>query len=207
VTALLLAGAAFADPAPGMLHSKHWVRSLDCERLTVETASQRYPGEIVAAAPRGDFVERSAVVCRQRLTPEGLRDPRDEAVLGRLDALTTDLAATAEALRPDLKDRTWVVEAYYPSAVVAAKIAFATNNALNGRGLPVSDRKPALAAGDIDILVRLSADEAFPAACRRYFGSGSLREGDALLAVVTRDLRETILHAGLCTAGTWTWLR
>ncbi len=53
----------------------------------------------------------------------------------------------------------------------------------------------------------MKPDEAYPLACRRYFAEGSLGPNDALLGILTRDRRETILHAGLCDRGTWSWLQ
>jgi hypothetical protein len=196
-----------ADPAPGLSRSQTSSRNLDCERVTAETASQEHPGRFAPSRPRGDFVERSVILCRERLTRPGLREPRDEAILSSLDAQATGLATAAESLRPDLREQTWLVEAYYPSAPVASKISFATKNALMTRGLGVSDRTPTLAAGDVEVVTRMPPDEAFPTACRRYYATGSLGERDALLAVGIRDPRETILHAGLCTRGQWTWLK
>ena len=195
------------DPAPGLTRTATRARNLECERLTAETASRRYPGEINAPRPRGDYVERTLVVCRERLLRPGVRPPRDEAILSSLEATTGELARTAASLRPDLHGSTWLVEAYYPSGPVAAKITFATKNALMGRGLQVSDRAPILGAGDVDVITRLPPDEAYPAACRRYFETGSLGPDDTLLAVVHRDPRATVLHTGLCTLGQWTWLR
>ena len=113
----------------------------------------------------------------------------------------------AAAQRPDLDARTWLVEAHYPSASVASKISFATKNALVELGLSVSDRMATLAAGDVDVIVRMSPEDAYPAACRRYFASGSLGADDALLSVILRDTQATILHAGLCEQGQWTWLK
>lgn len=196
------------DPAPGLFHEKPWVRTLDCERVTAESGSQQYPGEIVVSKPRGDYIERDAVICRQRFAPPGLRANLDEAVLSNLETTVTDLTGAAASLRPDLEAKTWLVEAYFPtSAPMAAKIAFAAKNALMRRGLQVSDRKPALAAADIDVLSTLSPDLAFPAACRRYTDSGAIGENDALLGVVSRDPRETLLHVGLCSGGQWMWLK
>jgi hypothetical protein len=202
----LLACLGAIDPAPGLARTTSWSRDLDCERVTSVTGSRRYPGEIAPPRPRDD-VGSSTVVCRERLTRPGLREPRDEAILSELEVTTVGLAETAASLRPDLEDRTWLVEAYDASPPVAAKIAFASKNALMRRGLAVSDRAPILSAGDVDVLTRMSPDEAYPAACRRYFDTGSLGDADALLAVVRRDLRETTLHAGLCASGQWTWLR
>ena len=75
------------------------------------------------------------------------------------------------------------------------------------QGASVSDRVPTLAAGDIDVITRMSAEDAYPAACQRYYSLGSLKEDDVLLAVVRLDSRETALHAGLCDRGQWRWLR
>ncbi len=195
------------DPAPSLTRSKTSSRHLECERMSAETASQQHPGRIVTSGARGDYVERSAVVCRERLVRQGLRADRDEAILSTLDAKASAIAIAAEALRPDLAEKTWLVEAYYPSAPASAKIAFATKNALMEQGLRVSDRAPMLAAGDVGRITHMAPAEAYPAACARYAETGSLGEDDALLAVVSRDRRETILHAGLCTQGQWVWLK
>lgn len=195
------------DPAPGLLRGKRRSRNLECERMDAETGSQRYPGEIRTSPPRGDFVERSAIVCAERLTRPGLRATRDEAILSALQPLVADLTAAAGDLRPDLGDRTWLVESYYESAQVSAKLSFATKNALVDQGLTVSDRTPTLSAADVEVITRLPPTTAYEAACERYTANGSLHEGDVLLAVVSRDPRETILHAGLCTDGRWSWLK
>jgi hypothetical protein len=171
------------------------------------TGSEQYPGQIIAPRPRGEFVDRTALVCTERILRPGLRNARDEAVLRDLDAQARELAVAATSTREDLADHTWVVETFYPGAQVAWKIAFAAKNALMAQGASVSDRVPMLAAGDIAVLTRMSPAEAYPAACKRYHELGSLGEGDALLAVVSRHPRETTLHAGLCVAGGWTWLR
>lgn len=165
------------------------------------------PGEIAPERPRGEYVNRDALVCTERLMRPGLRADRDEAVLSSLDALVTDLTGAAGDLHPELAAQTWLVEAYYPSTQVSAKLSFAAKNALVARGLRVSDRTPILSAGDVDVLTRLGPEAAYPGACRRYTDNGSLHPGDTLLAVVSRDPLETTLHAGLCTDGVWTWLK
>ena len=195
------------DPAPSLLRTKAESRNLHCEHTTVEAASRLFPGRIEPAQPRGDYTERSVVVCREPLMRPGIRAARDEAVLSSLSARASDLALTVESLHPNLADHTWMVETYYPDGPVSAKISFATRNALVGQGLSVTDRTPILAVGDISILTKMSPDVAYPAACQRYAALGSLGEGEALLAVVSRDPRETDLHAGLCVAGQWTWLK
>lgn len=201
----LLLGAR--DPAPGLTMSRARSRTLECERLTAEIGHERYPGVIQAVRPRGEYVERSALVCAERLLRPGLRADRDEAILSTLQPLVTDLTAAAGQLHPELAGRTWLVETYYPSSQVSAKLSFATKNALVDQGLHVSDRTPVLSAGDVEVLTRMPPEEAYAAACRRYGDNGSLGPGDALLAVVSRDPRETILHAGLCTDGRWAWLK
>ncbi len=195
------------DPAPGLLHSKNEARNLECERLSVEEASRAHPGDVAPPGPRGDYYARSALVCTERLVRPGLRDARDEAILSTLDARSSELAAAADALRPELQGATWLVETYYPDPQVAAKIGFATKNALVFQGLRVSDRTPLLGAGDVQVITRMTPSDAYAAACRRYADNGSLGPDDVLLGVVSLDPRETALHAGLCQQGTWTWLR
>ncbi|MEQ1565396.1 MAG: hypothetical protein ABMA64_07140 [Myxococcota bacterium] len=196
------------DPAPGAGHSRSWSRNLDCERLGAVAGSERYPGRIVASRSRGeDDADREVVVCRERLTAPGLRSPADEAALTTLEAATADLASAAVSTRSDLADHTWLVEAFYPSPPVATKIAFATKNALDHRGVNVSDRTPMLSPDDLAVLTRMSPDQAYPAACARWAATGGLGQDDVLLGVVQRDPRETVLHAGVCAAGVWTWLR
>lgn len=196
-----------SDPAPSLTRSKAWSRQLVCERMSVEAASRLRPGLVVPERPRGDFMERSVVLCTQRALRSGLRAERDEAILSDLDVRASEIATAVAATRPDLAARTWLVEAFYPEATVQSKLAFAAKNALMSQGLPVSDRSPTLAVGDVAVLTRMSPAEAYPAACRRYTDQGGLREGDALLAVVSRDPRETALHAGVCADGAWVWIR
>lgn len=195
------------DPAPGLTRSKAASRHMECERMTAEVASRRYPGVIVPPKPRGDYVERSVLVCSQRVLREGLRRPQDEAVLSTLASTASELASATEAVPASLASRTWLVEAFYPSAPVAAKLSFATKDALVQLGRSVSDRTPTLSAGDLDVITRLPPRESYPAACRRYFETGAMDDGDALLAIVNLDPRETALHAGLCASGAWTWVR
>ena len=104
-------------------------------------------------------------------------------------------------------ERTWLVEVYYPRVAVGQKIGFAVKNALLDRNRIVTDRAPTLAAGDIEVIGRLPHEKAWPLACMRYRAVGALGENDALLAVVLRDHRETMLHAGTCIDGVWRWLR
>lgn len=195
-----------SDPAPGLTRSKAWSRTMECERMSVEAAARLRPGLVTPERPRGDYMERSVVLCTQRVLRAGLRSDRDEAVLSDLDVRADELAAAA-ATRPDLADRTWLVETFYPSAQVSSKLSFAAKNALMGQGLAVSDRVPTLAVGDVAVLTRMSPAEAYPAACQRWAANGGLGAGDALLAVVSRDPRETALHAGVCADGVWTWVR
>lgn len=195
------------DPAPGLTVSQEASRRLECEHLSAEVGKQRYPGIIETTRPRGEFLERSALICAQRLLRPGLRSNRDEAILSTLEPLVTDLSAGVGDRFADLAGRTWLVDAFYPSAQVSAKLVFATKNALMAQGLVVTDRSPILSAEDVVVLTQMGPDEAYPSACMRWADNGSLHEGDALFAVVSRDPRETILHAGVCVAGRWSWLR
>lgn len=194
-----------ADPGPTLTRAKAKARMYECERLSAEAGKERYPGRVDVSEPRGDYIERDAVVCRSRLFAEGQRLARDEAILMDLQRNATAIAGAVETL--SLEGRTWMVEAFYPSQAVAAKVAFATKNALMKGGRTVSDRTPVLSASDLDVLMRMPAARAYPAACQRYRDTGALGDDDALLAVVLRDAQETNLHAGVCSRGGWVWLR
>lgn len=195
------------DPAPGPGRPKSWSGNLDCERLTAEQGSRALPGVIEPPPNVSGYIDRTTVVCRENLLRPGLRSPADEALLRELAPLTAALAENAASVRPDLATATWHVEAYVPNPQVGAKVSFATKNALMQSGLSVSDRTPFLGFGDLDVITRMAPEEAYPTACARYFDTGSLGPGDALLAVLTLDPRETVLHAGVCADGRWQWLR
>lgn len=196
-----------AAPAPGLLRSKEQSRDFSCERLSAEAGNQRRPGQVDAPRPRGDYIERSVVICQQRLMRRGLRRPGDEAILSTLRERVTTLANAAASRRPDLATHTWLVEAHYTNPQIASKLRFATQNALAADGLHVSDRSPALSVGDLNVITRMAPNDAYAVACQRYAANGSLGEDDALLAVISRDPRETILHAGICVGGEWGWLQ
>jgi len=195
------------DPAPSLFKSKEAARRLDCEAMTEQAARRERPGLLPSERPRGDFVDRRVLVCRERVLPDGVRRPLDEAILRTLDERASELASAAAALRPDLAERTWLVEAYYPSDQVSPKIRFATQNALMRQGLVVSDRTPVLTPGDLQVITRMPPERAYPAACQRYVSAGGLGPADALLAVVHRHPQETTLHAGICADGGWMWIR
>lgn len=195
------------DPAPGLFRSKARSRRLDCTWVSPAEAHRQAPGQVAAPRPRGDFAERQVYICRERLLRPGLRAPQDEAVLSSLREQSTGLAALAASLHPAAAARTWLVDTHYAHPEVAAKVTFATRNALAEQGLSVSDRVPRLAVGDLEVITRMPPSRAFPAACRRYAANGTLAPGDALLLVASRDPRETVLHAGVCAEGHWTWLR
>jgi len=195
------------DPMQGWLPPAIDPRSLDCEPMTTEGARQRQPGRIGARSARNDYFERRAVVCRERLMAAGVLRAQDDAVLFELSDTAREIAAWVAQTGADERGRTWLVETYYPDSAVGQKVSFAVKNALLERDLVVSDRAPTLAAGDIEVIGGLPPQEAYPLACARYAATGSLRPDDALLAVVLRDPRETILHAGICTGGRWRWLR
>jgi len=195
------------DPAPGFWRSKADARNLDCQPISEEGARARYPGRFRSTSPRGSYISTRAVVCRQRLMGPADRAPRDEAILSRLGSSTEAIAARLSAAEPQLKTRTWMVETYYPSAEVAAKIAFATKVALLSHGRRVSDRVPTLGAGDLDVLRSMPRSKLYSVACRRYRDQGDLKGDKALLGVLLESRYETILHAGTCIDGTWRWLQ
>ena len=193
------------DPAPSLTVSKKESRSLECKRLTEVSAHEQQPGLVSEPAPRGSFMDIQVVHCHEVLMQIGERPLREEAILSDLSSRVATIAETARSLE-SAKDKRWMVDVSYPAPGVAAKIAFATKTALLDRSLYVSDRVPVLAAGDLLVLARLDARQAYPLACQRYVAEGSLSDNDALLVVALIDARETVLHAGLCTAGEWRWL-
>lgn len=195
------------DPLHGWIASQAELRDLECERTTVERARRLAPGQVAEPSARGDFLERDAVICRERLMPQGIRRASDEAILHGLRTTARDLAALVGELDADDQRRTWLVETFHPEPRVAYKVGFAVKNALLDQRLRVTDRAPTLAAGDIDVIGSLAPRKAYPLACSRYAAEGALGSGDALLAIVLRDTRETILHAGTCIDGRWRWLR
>ena len=195
------------NPAPGFRGTKTEARNLECEQVTTTEGVRTHPGEVAPERPRGDYLNRGVLVCNERFMDAGVRDVRDDAILGRLDETASDMAVAALTTGANPAQETWHVEVFYPSVQVSTKLSFAMKNALLARGAKVSDRTPVLAPGDIEVITRMQPAEAYPTACRRYFELGSLREGDTLLAIVSLDERETIVHAGLCSAGQWRWLR
>lgn len=195
------------DPLSGWLADQDDLRDLDCEPMTIEGARRVVPGQVAESSARGDFLDRRAVICRERLVPQGVRRAQDDAILYRLRESAHDMAQLVGELDPAERDRTWLVEAFHPDPGVAYKIGFAVKNALLDRDLHVTDRAPTLAAGDVEVIGQVRPEVAYPLACTRYALAGSMKANDALLAVVLRDPRETILHAGVCVGGRWRWLR
>jgi len=195
-----------SGPVPGLTRSNHWIRQHDCERLNKQEAYRKYPGRVPPPKAEEDG-EVGVVVCRERVVRDGLRSPADEAVLRKLDGLVDELVSASEPYHASLDDRTWLVEVFYPEPSVSVKLSFATKNSLLQSGLQVSDRVPLLSAEDVNVLTRMHPDVAYPAACQRYADTGTLGPGEALLAIVRRDPRETVLHAGICVDGGWVWLK
>jgi hypothetical protein len=193
------------DPAPGITTGKDVGRNLECVHLSEQEAHERYPGIVSEAPPRGSFIETRALECRARVFSYGERPGAEEALLWRLTAASGEIAKAADD--PTLTDATWLVEAFHSDDAMAGKIAFAAKVALANRGRRVSDRVPALAAGDVLVIARMQPTQAYPVACGRYYAEGSLSDSDVLLAVIHPDRRETILHAGVCAKGRWRWIQ
>jgi hypothetical protein len=173
--------------------------------MNVRDAATRYPGRVVASPSRAADPDVAVVVCRERLLRPGLRPPGVEAVLDDLRERSADLASLVDGV--GLGARTFLVEVFESDPAVAAKVGFAAKAALVERGVAVSDRTPVLGVDDLEVLTRLPPLAAYPAACTRWTDTGGLGPGDALVAVVRLDPRETVLHAGVCADGGWAWLR
>lgn len=194
------------DPVDGWFATDDAARNYDCTPLSTEQAVAVAPGEVPAPPARGDFLNRRAVICRERLMPAGIRRAQDDAILSNLRGIGAEMAGLVDTLAP-LRGRTWLVESFHPDPRVAAKISFAVKNGLIDQGQRVSDRAPTLTAGDLEVIGGLPASQAYAVACARYAMNGALSAEHALLAVVLRDPRETLLHAGICADGLWRWLQ
>lgn len=194
------------DPLDGWAAPDVDLRRLDCTPMDMEAARREAPGALPPPSFRGDFIERRAVICRGRLMPPGSRRAQDEAVLQRLRDTAARFAGAVKAT-DGAEGRTWMVQVMHPRPAVGAKISFALKNALMDVGLPVSDRAPALAVADVQVLGALPPEQGWPLACARWAATGSVRSGLGVVAAALRDDRETILHLGLCLDGAWRWLR
>ena len=156
-----------ADPSSGMWAGKADARNMECVRTSQEQAHALHPGEISDAPARRTVNDEDALLCTRRIMAHGERPARDEQILSSLRKNVGELAETAAAVGGD--ELTWHVDAFYPEARVAAKIAVAARTSLAEAGRKVSDRVPLLAAGDLAVLGRLPARDAFPLASARYF--------------------------------------
>ncbi len=203
---LLTLGTFGCGLDPVIWQSRAARRNLDCLRLTEAEAAARFPGQVrptPAKVMAGDSVE--VLTCSPRALDRDDRNPRDEAILSTLSAQVTTLTETASALVtvPVL----WHVDAYLPTPAVAQKIVVAARTTMAERGLKVSDRVPALAAGDVAVLAKLPPSESYRHACARAFALESLKDDEVLLGLMVVDDRETELHGGVCQRGEWRWLR
>lgn len=193
------------DPAFGIWQSKEEVRNLECTRMSQTQAHELYPDQVPEVPPRGASVNTDVLTCKRRIMRLGERSARDELILSSLRQTVDQIIQVASALHPG--EVTWHVDAFYPEPTVAAKISVAARTTLAERGRKVSDRVPVLAAGDIAVLGRMPATEAYKLACARYFAQRVLAEQDAFLGLMIVDPREAQLHAGLCVRGEWRWLQ
>ena len=87
-----------------------------------------------------------------------------------------------------------------------SQTAVAARTLLAERGLPVSDRVPTLAAGDVAVLATLPQSDVYRIACARSYSTSVMAEGDVFLGLMIVDSKETILHGGICQRGEWRWL-
>lgn len=194
------------EPSPGITQSKQESRNLDCVRMNQARAHELYPGRVPEPAPRQSSESIvDALICSSRYIDLDERPARDEALLSHLRRNVGELTDAASTL--GTSKTTWHVDAFYPDARVAGKIAVTARTELAERGRKVSDRVPLLAAADLAVLHPLPPEKAFPIACKRYFAEKSLDTNDAFLAVTLVDPRETQLHAGVCLDGEWRWLQ
>jgi hypothetical protein len=174
--------------------------------MSRERAHELEPGTVPEASARGGtFEQADALLCARQFMLPGERPARDEAILSTLQDSVQEITQAATALHGE--DVTWHVDAFYPEPMVAAKISVAARTELAEHRRRVSDRVPVLAVGDVAVLRRLRPQEAYPLACARYFAEHVLAEKDLFLGLMIVDTRETQLHAGLCQAGVWRWLR
>jgi hypothetical protein len=203
---LLLVCSCASDPASTFASRKD-ARNLDCVRLGQAEAARLYPGVVPGPEVRGaNLATTDALVCKRALLEPGERSARDEVILSSLTREVGELVKLASALEP-AADTLWHVDAFYPDARVAAKIADAARTTLAEHGRAVSDRVPLLAAGDVAVVSTEPPKEAFPAACARYFSERSLVAPSVFLGLMIIDAREAELHAGVCALGRWRWLR
>ena len=176
------AAACANDPA-SLWRSRAETRGYECVRMSRERAHELEPGTVPEASARGGtFEQADALLCARQFMLPGERPARDEAILSTLQDSVQE-------------------------PMVAAKISVAARTELAEHRRRVSDRVPVLAVGDVAVLRRLRPQEAYPLACARYFAEHVLAEKDLFLGLMIVDTRETQLHAGLCQAGVWRWLR
>jgi hypothetical protein len=192
------------DPAPGLGTTPTESRNTTCARLSEQEARRRFPGKVAEPFARGEVISTDAMACSRRVMDLGERRAQDEAILDGLGA--SSAAITEAAVVHADAGLTWLVDAYYPDPAVGAKLSFAAKTALVDRGQKVSDRLPALAAGDLQVLGPMSPWQAYRLACARWHTTLAMTDGEALLAVVVLDARETVVHAGVCRRGEWRWL-
>jgi hypothetical protein len=196
-----------SDPSHAIWQSRTQARNMDCVRMSQARAHELYPGRVPEpegrTTPGAQF---GALACTRRFVGYGERADRDEAILSNLRQSVGELTEVASARVPGA-DVTWHVDAYYPSPAVAAKISVAARMHLAETGRRVSDRVPLLAAGDLSVLSRMGAREAYALACARYFQHRALAGNEAFLGLMIVDPRETQLHAGVCVDGVWRWLQ
>ena len=204
--AVFAASDVVRDPVQHGWRGRQELRELECERLSQAEAHLRHFAEVPPTHMRSQaLMELDALVCHRRIVPFGARDARDDAILSQLQNEVT--AITAQAVASTDASTRFIVDAFYPQPQVAGKIRYATQQRLAESGRVTTTQMPLLAAADVEVLQGLPVQDALPAACARLQAEGSLPADHAFLAVALLREQETQLHAGLCIAGGWRWLR
>ena len=90
-------------PGISLFTSREKARRLTCTEMDTDAAAREYPGQIEPERPRGDYVARRTIVCREQLLPSGTRAERQSAVLMRLEDTAVEVARHVSARESPLR--------------------------------------------------------------------------------------------------------